>query len=136
MDNKVTYDYTQKLYLADKTLYGNAVDASKNENGYTIDAAHITDAIEQTPAAIDSNTLQDAAGTNLSPKATVVESKASINLYTVDANGVETVIKAGDSFEVANAANIFKAVQYTPTAGTEVTSDEFGAYATDSLAYG
>ena len=136
VDNKVTYDYTQKLYLADKTLYGNAVDASKNENGYTIDAAHITDAIEQTPAAIDSNTLQDAAGTNLSPKATVVESKASINLYTVDANGVETVIKAGDSFEVANAANIFKAVQYTPTAGTEVTSDEFGAYATDSLAYG
>ncbi|MBQ6995806.1 MAG: flagellar hook protein [Lachnospiraceae bacterium] len=131
-DGNVTFIASGKAVNVGTTIYGNAVDASKNENGYTIDAAHITDAIEQTPAAIDSNTLQDAAGTNLSPKATVVESKASINLYTVDANGVETVIKAGDSFEVANAANIFKAVQYTPTAGTEVTSDEFGAYATDS----
>ena len=212
VDNKVTYDYTQKLYLADKTLYdangtevakgtvldnnatyytsrtaagatgqaleltaakdnhlitatkvsfsedvysrdengnvtfiakdtaidvgtkvyGNAVDAAQNTNGYTINAGDITDAIEETPAAIDNGVLQKAnAAGALGAKATVVEAKADINLYTVTA-GVETVIKAGDSFKVANAANIFKAVQYTPTAGTEVTSDEFGAYATDS----
>ena len=112
-------------------IFGNAVDAANDEGGYVIDAAAITDAIEETPAAIDGGALVDKAGDPVTANVTVVESKASINLYTVT-DGKETVIEAGESFEVADATNIYKAVQYAGKTGTEVTSADFGKYADDS----
>ena len=113
------------------TIYGNAVDAANGTNAYKISEDDVTDGImEGTAAAIDGGKLKDAGGAGITANASVVSAKASVNLYTINANK-ETVIKAGESFLIANAANTFKSVTYT-AAGDNVTLADFGKYAQDA----
>ena len=115
------------------TIYGNAVDAAKGTNEYKISEADASDPniIGGTAGAIDGGKLLQADGvTALGAKASVVSAKASVNLYTVNA-GKETVIKAGESFQTANAGTTFKSVTYT-AAGNNVTLADFGKYAQDA----
>ena len=131
VDNKVTYDYTQKLYLADKTLYdANGTEVAKG----TVLDNNATYYTSRTATGKEALTLQADKD---NPLLTATKVSFDKDVYSRDEDGNVTFIASGKAVNVGttiygNAANIFKAVQYTPTAGTEVTTDEFGAYATDS----
>ncbi len=113
------------------TIYGNAVDAAHGTNEYKISENDVTGGIMGgTAATIDGGKLKDVGGAGITANASVVSAKASVNLYTV-ANNKETVIKAGESFLIANATNTFKSVTYT-AAGDNVTLADFGKYAQDA----
>ena len=129
----VTLISANKAIDVGTTIYGNAVDAAKGTNEYKISEADASDPniIGGTAGAIDGGKLLQADGvTALGAKASVVSAKASVNLYTVNA-GKETVIKAGESFQTANAGTTFKSVTYT-AAGNNVTLADFGKYAQDA----
>ena len=131
VDNKVTYDYTQNLYLADKTLYdANGTEVAKG----TVLDNNATYYTSRTATGKEALTLQADKD---NPLLTATKVSFDKDVYSRDEDGNVTFIASGKAVNVGttiygNAANIFKAVQYTPTAGTEETSDEFGAYATDS----
>ena len=128
-----TYIAAGDLVDVGTTIYGNAIAAAKGDatQAYTISADDVTTGIMGgTAATIDGGKLLDAAGTAVTANATVEEASSKINLYTVDANGKETVIEAGESFDIGNAATTFKALSYTGTGA--VSYAEFDKYAVDS----
>lgn len=117
------------------TIYGNAIDASKQDKSkaYTIAAGDVTSAIMGgTAGKIDGGKLVDAENNAIIANASVVAVTSAIDLYTVT-DGKESVIKAGDAVKMADIAanNVFKAVTYTPTPATAVTKADFGKYADD-----
>jgi len=128
-----TYIAAGDLVDVGTTIYGNAIAAANGDSSqaYTISAADVTAGIMGgTAAAIDGGKLKDAAGSAITANASVEEVSSNINLYTVDANGNETVIEAGESFDIGNAATTYKALSYTGTGA--VSYAEFDKYAVDS----
>ena len=117
-------------------VYGCVKDAIEGNNGLKVgegDAA-ATDKMKDGNAVSDAGkTLKNDANpaTALGETWKVVKAKSKIDLYTVDGQGVATKIAAGDSFALANQANISKAVKYTPDQNTAVTLDNFSKYAND-----
>ncbi len=119
-------------------VYGSVVDAQNDANsivvGDTASGANsaVTDAMKDgtTPGTAGS-TLKDGAATPaaLGETWTVAKAKSEIDLYTVDANGVETKIAAGESFVLDDQDTIFKSVSYTTTGA--VTSADFAEYGND-----
>ena len=127
-DGNVTFIAANEAINVGTTIYGTALDAAKGENGYKISADDVTEAVMKgTAAAIDNNTLKDAAGTALGAKASVVEASSAINLYTVT-DGEATTVAAGTSIAIADVSDYYKAVSYAVDTDTEVTSDDFAKY--------
>ena len=122
-NGNVTYIAKDTAIDVGTKVYGSAIDAANDENGYEISADDITVGIMQGTAAALTNFAAGGA-------ASVESAKANINLYTV-ANGEETVLNAGKSFAIADAGNYYKAITYTPDATTKVTYGDFGKYAND-----
>jgi len=115
-------------------VYGTVKDAVDDKNGLVVGQgnAEATDKMKDGTTASDAgNTLKGADGNALAETWTVVKAKSKIDLYKVDAQGVETKVAAGKSFTLADKANYFKAVSYTGKAGTAVTKDDFAKYGDD-----
>ena len=128
-EGNVTYIAAGKSVAVGTTVYGTATNAAKEANGYEIGTGDTIDGVKNAYTAgtgITTTGLKDA--TNGDIKLEVVSAKSSINLYTI-AGDQETVIAAGESFKVADAGNLFKAVQYT--GANPIAADDFGKYAND-----
>ena len=117
------------------TVYGSVQGAVDGKNGLVVGEGNsaATDKMKDGTAASDAgNTLMQADGTTaLAETWTVVKAKSKIDLYKVNAQGVETKVAAGKSFTLTDQATHFKAVSYTGKAGTEVTADDFAKYGDD-----
>jgi flagellin len=116
------------------TVYGSVKDAKDGTNGMAVgegDSAATEDMKDGTTGSSAGSTLLDAADTAIGETWTIVKAKSSLDLYTVDANGVESKIAAGDSFKLTDQATIFKAVKYTPDQTKAVTADDFSKYGND-----
>ena len=116
-------------------VYGSVKDAKEDTNGIEVGAtagdAKVTDEMKDgTTAGNQGTTLKGADGAAaVGEKWTVVKAKSSLDLYTVNNQGVESKIAAGDSFTLKDQTTIFKAVSYTGTG--PVTSDDFSKYGND-----
>ena len=114
-------------------VYGSVKDDKAGSNSLTVGqgGAEATDAMKDGAAtsAVGTTLLGADGATAIGEKWTVVKAKSSLDLYTVDGNGVESKIAAGDSFTLANQATIFKAVSYTGTGA--VTAADFAKYGND-----
>ena len=116
------------------TVYGSVKDAKDGTNSIEVGAAaggsQVTDAMKDgTTASAAGNTLKGADGNAVAETWTVVKAKSSLDLYTVDGNGVATKLAAGDSFTLADQANYFKAVSYAGNGA--VTAADFSKYGND-----
>ena len=116
------------------TVYGSVKDAKAGTHGIEVGNAagdaKVTDAMKDgATAGQQGNTLLGADGNAIQETWTVVKAKSSLDLYTVDGNGVATKLAAGDSFTLANQANYFKAVSYAGNGA--VTAADFSKYGND-----
>ena len=112
------------------TVYGSAKDAAQKANGVDLSAANAgtDDMKDGTAKAL--NGLKDGGNQALAVNLTAVKATSSIDLYTVNGGEATTIVANEETFNIANNAQTFKAVQYTGTNG--VTGDALNAYAKDN----
>ena len=117
------------------TVYGSVKDAKAGTHGVEVGDsagdAKVTEAMKDgKTAGNQGTTLLGADGqTAIGETWTVVKAKSTLDLYTVNPQGVESKLAAGDSFVLADQADYFKAVSYTGTGA--VTAADFSKYGND-----
>ena len=117
-------------------VYGSAKDAAQDVDGNStkgkiLDATNAgSDDMKDGTTAKELTGLTDGTGAQLTVNLTAVKATSSIDLYTVNGGEATTIVANEETFNLANNAATYKAVQYTGTNG--VTGDALNAYAKDN----
>ena len=124
-DDSITYVTAGTEVAVGSTVYGKIADAQAGTNGYTVASTDLDNVVNAYTAntGVAAGSITDATGAAI--KMEVVTATATKDLYTINGTEAKT-IEAGTSFAIANAANYFKAVQYT--GANAITSADFSQY--------
>ena len=135
-DGKVSFIKKGTEIAIGTKVYGSAKDAAEDVDGTSAKGVELTatnagsDDMKNGTTAKALNGLTDGTGTALTVNLTAVKATSSIDLYTVNGGEATTIVANEETFNLANNANTFKAVEYTGTNG--VTGDALNNYAKDN----